>query len=297
MVGCVSIELDSGRDRKFQRIVDVLRMEIADGKYPVGQRIPTQADLRERFQVSRATVQHALKALDDEGLIEARQGSGTIVVARPDARVPAGVEDDPGMVSLGPYMAKAFEAEHVTLDLFSLTAESMDDHIRSQTLRIRDGLIRPRSITVRLLLPSVDIDLALPRTKGDPSDGRPKDRLREMTRRHAAQLKNALLDLRSLQLVPEVSVQIRTVPLTPLAKLYLLNEREALHGFYQLVERPIVMDGEEFPIYDVLGVGATLFRYQADSDPASRASIFVTKAQQWFNSLWDYLAQDATFGE
>ncbi|MGI5251427.1 GntR family transcriptional regulator [Actinacidiphila glaucinigra] len=293
----MSIELDSSGDRKFQRIVDVLRMEIADGKYPVGQRIPTQVVLGERFQVSRDTVQHALSKLEDEGLIEAKQGSGTVVVKRPDGQVRAGVEDGPGMVSLGPYMSMAFEAEHVTLDLFSLTAESMDDHLRSQALRVRDGLIRPRSITVRLLLPSVDVDLALPRTKGDPTDDRPKERLRELTQRHAAQLKKALMDLRSLRLVSEVSVKIKTVPLTPLGKLYLLNKREALHGFYQLVERPIELDGEEIAIYDVLGVGATLFRYQADDDPASRASIFVSKAQQWFDSLWEYLAQEATFGE
>ncbi|MDX3235728.1 GntR family transcriptional regulator [Streptomyces sp. ME03-5709C] len=291
----MGIELDPG-DKKFQRIVDVLRMEIADGIYPVEGRIPTQTDLERRFQVSRHTVRRAISELEDEGLVKARQGSGTVVVKRPDGQVPSGVKGGPGMVSLGPYMSKAFEAEHVTLDLFSLTAESMDDHIRSQALRVRDGLIHPRSITVRLLLPSIDIELALPRAKDNPADKRPKDRLRDLTLRHAAQLKGVLLELRSLKLVTDVSVQIRTVPLTPLEKLYLLNEREALHGFYQLVERPIVMGDEEVLIYDVLGVGATLFHYQADDDPTSRASIFVSKAQQWFNSLWEYLAQDAAFG-
>ena len=280
---------------KFQHVADVLRMEIADGTYAVGQHIPTQAELVRRFKVSRATVQRALEDLQAEGWIEARQGSGTTVLPRPrpGREQPARItgEHSP-LVTLGPYMQAAFEAEHVTLDLFTLTAESMDAHLRTQTVRIQNGEIRPRSITVRLLVPSLDIRLALPRAKDDPEDQRPAERLRGKTRLHVGSLRDALLDLRYLGLVPEVSVRVRSVPVTPLSKLYLLNRREALHGFYRVVERPVAIGGEEEVILDALGTGATLFREIRDeSDPTSRQSIFVETAQRWFDSLWEYLSE------
>lgn len=276
---------------KFQHIADVLRMDIIEGKYGVGQRIPTQQDLVKRFGVSRATVQKALAELQDEGLIESRQGSGATVLPRENGRSPAVTTGHSPMVVLGPYIQAAFESPDVTLDLFTLTAESMDAHVRTQALRIHSGEIRPQSIAMRLLLPSLDIQLALPRAKDDPDDQRPLERLRKISRRSIESLRYALTELQLLGLVPAVSVEIRTVNFTPSMKLYLLNGREALFGLYRVVERPVELDGEMTEIFDVLGMGATLFRHVRDEDPKSRDSVFVDEAQRWFDSLWERLAE------
>lgn len=60
-----------------------LMTEIIAGKFPVGSRFPTDYELCERFQVSRATVREALRSLQDEGLLVRVPGSGTIVGALP----------------------------------------------------------------------------------------------------------------------------------------------------------------------------------------------------------------------
>ena len=44
-----------------------------------GDRLPTETDLAERFGVNRHTVRRALKHLEEEGRIEARQGRGRFV--------------------------------------------------------------------------------------------------------------------------------------------------------------------------------------------------------------------------
>ena len=59
--------------------------EIVAGKFPVGSRFPTDHELCERFQVSRATVREALRSLQDEGLLVRVPGSGTVVGALPGA--------------------------------------------------------------------------------------------------------------------------------------------------------------------------------------------------------------------
>lgn len=64
---------------KYQQIVIDLRRSITLGEYKEGERLPSEADLVERFTTSRLTVQRALKELQHQGLIERRAGSGTYV--------------------------------------------------------------------------------------------------------------------------------------------------------------------------------------------------------------------------
>ena len=56
--------------------------QIESGRYKVGQAIPTEAELQQRFDVSRHTVREALRDLKARGLLTARAGVGTVVRAR-----------------------------------------------------------------------------------------------------------------------------------------------------------------------------------------------------------------------
>jgi GntR family phosphonate transport system transcriptional regulator len=62
-------------------IAATLRSEIAEGLYPSGSKIPTEAVLAKRFGVNRHTVRQALGALAQEGLVYARRGAGVFVTA------------------------------------------------------------------------------------------------------------------------------------------------------------------------------------------------------------------------
>jgi GntR family transcriptional repressor for pyruvate dehydrogenase complex len=59
-----------------------LTASISDGQFEVGQRLPTEGQLTERFGVSRTVVREALSRLKMLGLIESRQGSGAYVMQR-----------------------------------------------------------------------------------------------------------------------------------------------------------------------------------------------------------------------
>ena len=64
-----------------ERIVEHFRSRIATGSIPVGERLPTESEIGEMFEASRYTVREALRRLQDVGLIERRQGSGSVVTS------------------------------------------------------------------------------------------------------------------------------------------------------------------------------------------------------------------------
>lgn len=53
---------------------------ISSGAVPAGERLPTEAELCERYGVSRVTVRAALRSLQEAGYITVRQGRGSTVL-------------------------------------------------------------------------------------------------------------------------------------------------------------------------------------------------------------------------
>ena len=67
--------------RLYRQIAEQLRGLIRAGEYPVGARLPPERDLAAQLKVSRPSVREALIALEVEGLVEVRMGSGIYVIA------------------------------------------------------------------------------------------------------------------------------------------------------------------------------------------------------------------------
>jgi DNA-binding GntR family transcriptional regulator len=76
----------TARQPLYQRIERRLRDAIAEGRYPVGSLLPTEAELCDQLRVSRHTIREALRRLVDSGLVERRQGAGSVVIARQPPR-------------------------------------------------------------------------------------------------------------------------------------------------------------------------------------------------------------------
>jgi DNA-binding transcriptional regulator YhcF (GntR family) len=266
--------------------------------------LPPQRVLAEEAGLSRDTVQRVLNELKSEGWIETRQGSGSRVVRSPIHLGKEPQETPRLRAALGPFIARAFAQPTVQLDVFTLTSESLDAHIRLQAEKIRTGEIgAPQRIELRMLLPAESLELPYPRAMkpvggaGEPEQldrlqGQIQERLRAITRRHTTSLRSALRDLETEGLVPSVAVEVRSVPLVPSFKLYLRRGTEVLFGPYEVVERSILLDdGTETEALDVLGFGSTLTRHVNDEgDPNSTGSVFMESMQTWFDSCWDRLA-------
>ncbi|MFI1398481.1 GntR family transcriptional regulator [Streptomyces sp. NPDC020681] len=67
----------------YQQVAAAIRQGIADGEFPPGSPLPSEAQLIDRYEVSRPTVRNAIAALRSEGLIEVRHGKGSFVKGAP----------------------------------------------------------------------------------------------------------------------------------------------------------------------------------------------------------------------
>jgi DNA-binding FadR family transcriptional regulator len=65
----------------YEQVADKIREEIDDGRFPANSRLPSERELSVRFGVSRPAVREAIGALQNEGRVTTRQGSGTYVTA------------------------------------------------------------------------------------------------------------------------------------------------------------------------------------------------------------------------
>jgi DNA-binding FadR family transcriptional regulator len=85
--------------RLYRQIADQIRTLIKSGEFPVGARLPPERDLAKQLGVSRPSVREALIALEVEGLVEVRIGSG-IYVRGGEARA---ANDESPQAEAGPF--------------------------------------------------------------------------------------------------------------------------------------------------------------------------------------------------
>ncbi len=64
---------------KYRAVAEVIAEKIRTGSVSEGERLPAEAELAEQFQVSRATIRSALAHLNEAGLVETHNGSGSFV--------------------------------------------------------------------------------------------------------------------------------------------------------------------------------------------------------------------------
>lgn len=73
--------------RLYQQIADQVRQLIVNGQYPAGARLPAERELAQQLGISRPSLREALIALEIDGTIEIRMGSGiyALSAAKPAA--------------------------------------------------------------------------------------------------------------------------------------------------------------------------------------------------------------------
>lgn len=71
------------KTRIYEEVVSQIHDLIREGKFKAGDQLPSERELAETFKVSRTSVREALRALEAQGLVVSRSGSGTFVADLP----------------------------------------------------------------------------------------------------------------------------------------------------------------------------------------------------------------------
>ncbi|WP_419705336.1 GntR family transcriptional regulator [Promicromonospora sp. NFX87] len=267
----------------YQQVAAALRAAILTRTIAPGDKLPSQKELGEHYGVARMTVQQALRILKDDGLVTSRQGSG--MYARERTERPVG---------LRPHLEMAFEADDVRIDVVGYTAETLHGAIAEPLDKIRTGRLTPQSIHIRLLMSDMSKPLALPAAvSGDDDDNAgTRQRMADIGHRHINAVRDSVLELADLELVPTVTVEARSFGSAPVFKAYVINGTLVFFGFYPVVTHDVRVNGEKVSIYDPMGKDAVLFHYTDDGDPESIESTFVVQVRQWFDSVWNSVATE-----
>ena len=71
--------------RIHEEIVAQIQEQLSRGQLKPGDQLPSERQLAEKFQVSRASVREAMRALESMGLVKIRSGDGTYVASSVDS--------------------------------------------------------------------------------------------------------------------------------------------------------------------------------------------------------------------
>ena len=112
----------SDTPKLYQQIARTLAASIEDGRYVPGDRLPSERELADDFGVSRPTIRDAMIALEFQGLVEARQGSGVYVKAAP--QISEAAERDISALELAE-ARRLFEGEACALAATIITDEQL----------------------------------------------------------------------------------------------------------------------------------------------------------------------------
>ena len=105
--------------RLYAQVADRIAGQITTGKYAVGERLPSERELSQSFGVSRPTIREALIALEVDGLVEVKLGSGVYIRSRTPR------PGKPAMLGVGPFelleARRAIEGEACALAAVRIT--------------------------------------------------------------------------------------------------------------------------------------------------------------------------------
>lgn len=124
--------------RLYQALAEKITRLISSGQFSPGDRLPAERELAARFQVSRPTVREAIIALEIEGLVEVRLGSGVYVLSSTPTR--EGVERDIGAFELTEARI-LIEGEAAALAATTITDEEIAelDNLLEEMERANEG--------------------------------------------------------------------------------------------------------------------------------------------------------------
>ena len=126
--------------RLYRQIADQIAALIERGEYAAGARLPPERDLAKQLHVSRPSVREALIALEVQGYVEVRVGSGVYVLGQRAAAngTPGSLDEDSGPFELikARWLIEAecaaLAAKHATRTQLRAIEEAVDEMDRAR---------------------------------------------------------------------------------------------------------------------------------------------------------------------
>ncbi len=96
----------------YMKIHDQIKKDIDESIIENRERLPSERDLAEQFQVSRMTLRQAISLLVEEGVLERRVGSGTLSLEALVSKKMRGTTSFTEIVTLGKFLSTHLQKNH-----------------------------------------------------------------------------------------------------------------------------------------------------------------------------------------
>ncbi len=96
------------KTRIYEEVVSQIHDLIREGKLKASDQLPSERELAETFKVSRTSVREALRALETQGLVVSRTGTGTFVA------------DLPIEALIAPFATLLIQGKNALMDIFEM---------------------------------------------------------------------------------------------------------------------------------------------------------------------------------
>ena len=120
-----------------RQVLEEMERAIAAGVWTVGEKIPPEPELMAHFGVSRNTLREAIQALIHNGVLQARQGDGTYILAA--NRFDASIQNQLKAAGLRDTLEVRFALERETAKLAAQRATKADIDLITQVLATRQS--------------------------------------------------------------------------------------------------------------------------------------------------------------
>ncbi|MFF3643778.1 hypothetical protein [Streptomyces sp. NPDC002564] len=205
---------------------------------------------------------------------------------------------------LGAPAEEAFEARHVRIYFSGFTMQTLHDVIRDRLIEVADGSLRPKRLTLHIIVAHLNSPMNLPGALAAVPGGSGdvtftdspvnRERMREdFTLKYWESLRSLLDDIRRRNPRVDIECEVRESPHGPQSKLYILNEERAIYGTYGIMRSTFSRGGAEHEILDAAGFGikhgdARYIGWNVRSRTKSTRQV-ANYHMAWFQNLWDVL--------
>ena len=156
-----------GKKLLGSQIEDSLMEYILNEPVAIGEKLPNEFELAEKFGVGRSTIREAVKSLVSKGVLEVRRGSGTYVVST------SSLEEDP--LGLGRFEDKY----HLALELFevrlmlepeiaALASEYASEEEKAQLEALCDQVERQYTAGINHIKKDIEFHTCIAECSGNP---------------------------------------------------------------------------------------------------------------------------------
>ncbi|MEU1120839.1 MULTISPECIES: hypothetical protein [unclassified Streptomyces] len=204
---------------------------------------------------------------------------------------------------LGEPAKEAFAAKHVRIYFSGFTMQTLHDVIRDRLIEVADGSLRPRALTLHIIVVHLNSPMNLPGVLSPAPSGEQllfddspvnRERMREdYTLKYWESLRALLDDIRRRHPRMPIECEVRESPHGPQFKLYILNEERAIYGTYGIKENTFTRGGQEHRILDAAGFNimhadARYLGWSVRSRSKSTRQV-ANYHMAWFENLWNVL--------